>query len=409
MRTNPQIAVTAAVAAATCAAAVVAFADDGPPAKDGGAAKAPAKAADLVPVEAFFHGRIVKLEAGAIEVRYDFDDPAQLRDFEASIPFRDLRTIQYELKSGRLSLQGTGSLRHRAVFDGEAGASATFSPRRPRDFGFAVSEERESEVFTLYCCYDRHFSAGDNVFVPQNMIVKFIPRDPKVNKDGLQDWRYCGTRGQQPEIAAGRSYKVTIGRTGLESRMTIDDWESKGREAGRDITAMMVAVYGYDAHVELDDLVVRGKLDPAWVARNKLDLTTWKPPAPAADPPKGTPPAAPSAADPATQRVRAQIAGYPVDTKPVALAALLRDVTVSAALRAEAAERAKQVGDKRIVPLLVDGLYSTDADARRVTADVLRGLTGKSFGYRADASEESRKKAIQEFNEYLKKHATDFL
>jgi len=357
------------------------------------------------PVEKYFHGKIRSLKGTAIEISYDFEDASQLQDFEKSIPFRAIKTIQFAQKSGKVALEGTGSMRLRAVFGDEVAAEATFVPRRPRDFGFAVSEERESEVFTLYCCYDRYFGLGDNVTVPQNMIIKFLARDPKANANGLQDWRYCGSRGQKPEIAAGRSYKVGISRSGMESRLAIDDWESKGKETGRDLTAQMVAVYLYDSQVDMDDLVVRGKLDPGWAARAGIDLTTWKPPAePAPEEATG-----PVVTDAVAARIRAQIDGYPLDTRPQDLAALLRDATLPAELRAEAAEKAKTNGAKRIVPYLVDGLYSEDLDARKLTFDVLKTLTGKSFGYRPDGSEDARKKGIREVNDYIKKHAAEFV
>lgn len=382
---------------------------------------APPAPSDKVPIETFFHGKLTKVEVtpasgakpevASVEILYDFSDAGQLADFEASCPFRAIRTIEYEVKNGKLLVQGTGSMRHHAVFDGEIGASAVLVPRRPRDFGFAVSEERESEVFTLYCCYDKYFSAGDNVHIPQNMIIKFLARDPKVNANGLQDWRYCGSRGQSPEIVSGKPYQVSLARTGMQSRMSIegndDHWESKGKEAGRDITSMMVALYGYDTQFEADDLVVRGKLDPQWVAKHKIDVNSWKPPAP--DPSKGAEaPAGPVLTDTETERVRSKIAGYPLDTKPAALAAMLRDVAIPVALRTEAAEKAKAIGAKNIVPFLVDGLYSADADARRLSFDVLKTVSGKSFNFRPDGPEEGRKKAIRELNDYLQKHADEF-
>lgn len=384
-------------------------AEDPPKAPVRPEAAPPAAAKGLVAVDAYFRGKVVRVEGRTIELAYDFESADQMRDFEPSLPFRAIRSIAWSQKNGRAAVTGTGSLRHSAVFSGPVALSGAFTPRRPRDFGFAITEDRESEVFTLYCVYDRYFSAGDNVHVPQNMIIKFIPRDPKVNKDGWQDWRYCGSRGQDPEIAVGRTYKVSAARDGIESSMRIDDWESKGREAGRDLTAQRVGIYGYDAQFDVDDLRIRGTLDPEWVARTKLDLAGWKPPVPPPAANGGADPASPAVSDAAAERIRAKIAAYPAETKPPALAAMLRDASIPVPLRAEAAERAKAVGSKRIVPFLVDGLYAADADARRLSADVVKSLLGKNFGYRHDAAEEARKKAIQGLNDYLQKHPEEFL
>lgn len=377
--------------------------------------KAPAPAPDLVPVERFFHGKITKVDGNFVEILYDFSDPTQLRDFEPGLPFRAIRTVEYAItRAGRCEIKGTGSMKHRAVFLGEAGLTATVTPRKARDIGFAITEQRESEVFTLYCLYDKHFSAGDNVFVPQNMIIKFIPRDPKVNKDGVQDWRYCGSRGQKPEIRTATAYKVEIGRGDNESRMTItapdgEDFKSAGKEWDRDLTSMIVGAYAHDSHFEVDDFTVRGKLSPEFVAKEHLDLTTWKPAAEAAPAPAPAPgPAATGDADPNSLRARRTIDGYPLDTKPAILAALLRDTLVPIHLRTEAAEKAKSAGLKRIVPFLVDGLQSADLDARKLSFDVLKTLTGKSFNFRPEGAEDARRKAVRDLNDHIAKNAAEY-
>jgi hypothetical protein len=394
MRRLPALISLLALTMTRTVASAVAAAPDGP---------APAASASKVPVEQFFKGKVTKVDGLAIELAYDFENPVQLEDFELSIPFRAVRTVTRVVENGQLRLTGTGSLRHKALFGKTIGASATLTPVKNRDFGFAVTEERESEVFTLYCLYDRYFSAGDGVHIPQNMIIKFIPRDPKANKAGQQDWRYCGSRGQQPEIERGKPYKVEIERGDNHSRLAIESWESKGKEWSRDLTSQALALYAYDGDFKADDLVVRGSLDAGWIDRNRVDLTTWKPPVDA-----GGAKAVPGLAPEVAARVRAKVTGWPSETKPGEMAALLRDATVPETLRGDAAAKAIEAADKRLVPYLVDGLYADDEPSRRLSGEVLSKLAGKSFGYRADAPDDQRKKSIQSINEYLKKHATEF-
>jgi len=381
--------------------AFAASAADGPP--------PPAPPAGSVPVEKFFKGKVVKVDGRAVEIAYDFSDAAQLDDFEPSTPFRAIRTLTRAIEAGQLRVTGTGGLRHKAVFDKTAGASATLTPIKNHDMGFAVTEERESEVFTLYCVYDRYFGLGDKKTYPQNMIIKFIPRDPRGNADGRQEWRYCA-RSVKPVIERGAQYKVEIERGDNQSRMVVADWEGKGREADRDLTSQMVALYGYEADYKVDDLVVRGTLDPSWIERNHVDLSTWKPSAPPAAPDPNAPakPAAPTIAPELAARVRAKIDGWPAETKPAEMAKLLSDASVPEALRSEAVQKVVTVGDKRLVPFLVDGLYADDEPSRRLTNEALVKLVGKNFGFKSDAPEDQRKKAIQGVNDYLKKHAADF-
>jgi hypothetical protein len=296
------------------------------------------------------------------------------------------------------------------VFDKSCGATATLTPVKNRDFGFAVTQERESEVFTLFCVYDRYFGAGDGKNYAQNMIIKFIPRDPKANKDGQQDWRYCA-RSVKPVIDRGTPYKVEIERTEAQSRMVVGDWEGKGREAPPELVNQIVSIYGYDADFKVDDLVVRGTLEAGWIEKNHVDLASWKPSAaPAPADPNAPPakPAGPTISPELAARVHAKIDGWPAETKPADMASLLRDPGIPEELKAEAVQKAVAAGQKRLVPFLVDGLYNDDEPSRRFSYDALSKLAGKTFTYRSDAPEDQRKKAIQAINDYLKKHAADF-
>ena len=209
------------------------------------AVAAPAPEAQAAPPEGtvsvrdFFKGKVTKLtKKGEIEIHYDFEDPGQLADFSATLPYRAIRSAEESHEKGRLRIKGTGSFRHKAVFGERIESKATFLPLKPRNFGFAVTEERESEVFTLYCVQDTYFSLGDGVTHPQNMIIKFIPRDPKINRDGFQDWRYCGSYTEKPKIQRNAPLEVRIQRGGNESRMFLLDWKTGGKEWDRDLTEL---------------------------------------------------------------------------------------------------------------------------------------------------------------------------
>ncbi len=353
----------------------------------------------------FFAGTVVEQDGRYVELSYDFSDVRQLTDFQASLAFRAIQSVAYKIERGKIRLTGTGSMRHKAVFQEKVAAAAAFTPQKNRDFGFCVSEQRESEIFTLYCVYDKYFSAGDGVFTPQNMIVKFIARDPKMDKDGMQEWRYCGSRGPKPEIKRRKTYQVSMAREGLKSQMKIDnDFKAKGKETGRDLTTMMLAVYGHTTDVVFDNLIVKGMLDAKFVEENNL-ATPKKPKR------KPEPEVVEGAAEVPTDeagRIEARIAGYPKHTSARDLSKLLRDAKIPTELRAKAADRAVEVGSKKLVPFLVQGLYDTKVDTRRVCMQAFEGLVGKSFGYRADAADKARSSAMKKINAYIKKNAAKF-
>ena len=359
---------------------------------------------ELIPVADHFRGKVSVDKKGVVTIRYDFSDALQLEDFTQYRPFqaRD-GAADYKIEVERLHLTGTGSMRHRAVFEDRVEAHADFTPTRNRDFGFAITERSESDVFTLYCVYDRYFSASDGVFKPQNMIIKFLPRAARIEADGLQDWRYCGSYGPDPQISRGRTYRVAVSREGLQSRMDIDDWTSKGREAGRELVGPMVAVYGHDADVVFDDLVIRGKLASDYVKKHKLDLTPTED-----DVVEETVEAGPTLTPEQEAAVRTRIGDYPRLTKPADLAELLRDTSIPVELRQEAVERAKLVEMPQVVPFLLDGLYSEHEDVRGLSWDLFSALVKKKFTYRANGDEASRSRAIKKIIKYLEKNAADY-
>ncbi len=357
-----------------------------------------------VAITEFFKGKVVRAtKKGEVEIHYDFEDATQLADFELNMPYRAIMTAERALERGQLRLKGTGSLRHKAVFSDEIGVQAALTPMRPRDFGFAVTEERESEVFTLYCIRDQYFSLGDGVTTEQNMVIKFIPRDPKVNKDGMQDWRYCGSRGPNPDVQRNVPLEVRVERGGNQSEMWFEGFHSKGKEAGRDLSTQMAAVYVHESDVKIDDLIVKGTLSSEFIERHGLDLSVE------IEPEDEAAEAAEPELDPeVAAKARETIAAYPLSTKPPVIAKLLRDATLPEALRQEAVDRILTLANKRIVPFLVDGLYAEEEAGRRLTFDAIQGLLGKSFGYRPGADEERRRKAISALNDYIAKHRRDF-
>jgi len=348
----------------------------------------------------------VRVEGREIELFYDFEEQAQLGDFEAAMPFRAVRTIKFVHEAGRIHVSGTGSMRHKAVFKEKVRVSAEFRPVKNRDFGFAISEAHESEVFTLYCVYDKFFGATDGVLTHQNMIIKFIPRDPKINKEGWQDWRYCGSRGPKPRIKRGVPYEVIAERSENRSFLQIGKWTSKGKEAGRDLTSQMVSVYGHKGDVRVDNLRIIGTLDPAFIAAHRLDMTERKPPKAKSE--ATDTPAEPEIAPDAADRIRTQIDGYPARTKPLSMARILRDPEVPSALRKEAADKAVGAGKKQLVPYLLDGMSSKDASARRFSFEVFKALVGKAMSYRPDGPEAGRSAAMKKINKYVQKNARDF-
>ena len=68
-----------------------------------------------------FKGRIVKIKKRKVTLFYDFEDPAQLEDFEGVRPPRLLNRKQnrFRISGGRLVLEGSTAIRHKMEGQGE--------------------------------------------------------------------------------------------------------------------------------------------------------------------------------------------------------------------------------------------------------------------------------------------------
>ena len=62
-----------------------------------------------------FRGRILKIKKKQVTIFYDFEDEAQLEDFEDARPPRllDASQSRFSIQGGRLVLEGSSALRHR--------------------------------------------------------------------------------------------------------------------------------------------------------------------------------------------------------------------------------------------------------------------------------------------------------
>jgi hypothetical protein len=69
--------------------------------------------------------------------------------------------------------------------------------------------------------------------------------------------------------------------------------------------------------------------------------------------------------------------------------------------REVAAEVLSSRKDPKAVPPLIDGLYSQDLEARRLSISVIKSIVGKDFGYSPSASEKKRSEAIRKLNAHL--------
>jgi hypothetical protein len=361
------------------------------------AAQEPVKDAGRKPLlDELLKGRVLRLDGDALEIRYDFSDPAQLADWIDYRPFRVMGEWEFRIEGDALKLKGAGALHHRATFLKEVEIEYDLIPWSDRDLGTVISEDAEGEQFVLYSVNDIYFQKFDGVRVPQHMITRFGVLDSSIKADE-HAFRYVA-RGADPKIRTHQKIRIRAGKKGQEDYFFIGDREYKGVEPGRPITQLHVGVYTVKSSALFDDVIVRGKLSPVWVEREKVELALSAPPVPEA--------VGPSKADQAAQE---KITRFEAGTMAgEELLPVLSDPEVSVVLRQTAASTLAASGQKNVVPKAVSLLYSEDLTTRQLGDQVIRALSGKNFGYDPRSDADKRSKAIQKLLQHVQKNPALF-
>ena len=285
---------------------------------------------------------------------------------------------EFAIEGNALKLKGSGALRHRVTFLKEVEIEYDLVPYSDRDLGSVVSEDAESEQFVLYSVNDIYFQRFDGARVPQHMITRFGIADSSIKADE-HAFRYV-SRGSDPKIQTHQKIHIKATKNGPDDTFLIGEREYKGVEPGRPITQLLVGIYTVKSSGLFDEIVVRGKISPTWLQREKVELALSAPPAAA--------PAGPSEADKAAQE---NLTRFQAGTgNPEELLGVLGDTGVSEGIRQASADALSVSGPKTLVPKAVSLLYSEDLVSRRLGDQVIRALTGKNFGFDPKAEGDKR-------------------
>ncbi|MHC4579526.1 MAG: hypothetical protein ACYTED_19225 [Planctomycetota bacterium] len=111
------------------------------------------------PINRYFHGKIVEIKRGRVTFRYDFEDPAQLKDFEEARPphLLDAGPNVARIVRGRLRLERSSSLRHRMEGQGRLEARFVVNAARKGCVGTVFTEPVLSSTYTVTTIWDHRF------------------------------------------------------------------------------------------------------------------------------------------------------------------------------------------------------------------------------------------------------------
>ncbi len=355
-----------------------------------------------IAIDKFLRGTVVSLDRdGVVDVRYDLKDEDQLKDFLFYRPFRVQGAWEQDLRDRKLRLKGTGGLVWKPVLKKTLEMGFHMRLGVARDAGAFIAEDRESEHYTMFSIYDQFFQNKDSPGSAKvHMICRFLPASQEFGGDLV--FRYVA-RGARPAIPIGKPFAVAIRREGIDDEMRIDDEKLAGNEANWDpLRGLRPGFYVLDSDATYWDLRIKGRIDPEWAAAAGVDLTLPITPVGPEVPEVREAGAGDAAA-------RARIAAFLEGTGSYRdLVRAVDDRALLEAVRREAAEALRRTATARIVPECVPLLESDDLLSRTLGDEIITALAGRSFGFKADAPEDKRRKAVKSLMEFIERYPQKF-
>jgi len=346
----------------------------------------------------FFHGRILKIKKNQVTIYYDFEDPDQLKDFEDARPPRLLDASQnrVSIEGGRLVLEGSSSIRHKMEGKGKLKAHFYVRVGKQSNVGTVFTEPVLSDFYIVLNFFDDRFYGGGGLI----LAACGLHEDEGANdlSSGLVNWRDIFKSDVKKKAPVGEDTEVEVWKDGWTEYCRVADVEGKGSSKGKckEMTTYQFGFWVHHSRATFDDLTLVVELTDQFLDLNNLRAAIdvdWE----------ETPTTGPLAGvHDVPPRIRLQADAYAEgkgDDREIIRAILSSSLPDQARDILSGLLVARK--DPKVVPLLVDGLYSEDKTSRRYAIDAIKAIVGKTFGYSPTASEKERSKAIQKLNAHL--------
>ena len=161
-----------------------------------------------------FKGRIVRIEKRRVTILYDFEDPAQLDDFEAARPpgFLDGSQNRAKIEDGRLVLEGSTAIRHKMEGKGMLKAHFYAIINRRRNCGTYFTEPILSDFFIVLNFFDERFYKNGAMF----LCACGLHEDEGADTDmTLVNWRDIFASNLRKKVKTGKEFEVERNKNGL--------------------------------------------------------------------------------------------------------------------------------------------------------------------------------------------------
>jgi hypothetical protein len=296
-------------------------------------------------------------------------------------------------------LEGSSAIRHEMEGRGELRARFTVRVGQQSNIGTVFTEPILSDFYVVCNLFDDRFY-GDGGLI---LAACGLHEDEGADTDlSMVNWRDIFRTSLKNKVKPGQPIEMEVAKNGCDEYVRVGDSEGKGSSRGKggEFPVYQFGLFVHHSRATFDDLTLTVELTDEFLDLNDLRAAVdveWEDTIATSGPLAGiagVPPAV-------REAIESFAAGGGLESQVV-------EVVGKAGLpekaRVVAANLLEERGNPRVVPLMIDGLYSADKRTRELSIAVIKALTGKNFGYSAGAGEKARSQAIRKLNEHLVEH-----
>ena len=319
-----------------------------------------------------FHGQVVGIKGKTVTLYYDFEDPAQLQDFEAARPMRLLDASQNRarIENGRLVLEGSTSIRHRLESAGRIRARFTVRPGKMHNVGAVITEPVLGQSYVVYNLFDYRFNRGGYMHI--GAVGLHEDEGAEDSSTGLVNYRDIFGTDLRKTVKAGEDLRVEVAKKRWKEYFAVGSVKGKGSSKGKtkDMKDLKFGLFVHNSTATFDDLTITCTLSDAYLDLEDLSLDL-------------------------TGNVSREIEQYAASGADARqMVSILGWTWLARDKRKAAAKALADRKDPKIVRRLLPALRSTDRVSRQFAISVVEAVAGQDFGYSAADSARNRAEAI---------------
>lgn len=231
-------------------------------------------------IDRAFRGRVVEIKKRRVTLFYDFEDPAQIEDFEEARPPRYLGTgcNRVKIEGGRLFLDGSTSIRHKMESAQRITAKFTVRVSEKRNVGAVVTEPVLSDFYVIYNLFEHRFGESGNMHVAACGLHE--DEGAEDLSTGLVNYRDIAG-GVLKKAEAGRDIHVEVMKDGWTELFQADDVKSRGSSKGKtkEMPSMKIGLFVHGSSASFDDLTITCELSDEYLDLENLRAEVDGPPA----------------------------------------------------------------------------------------------------------------------------------